>query len=247
MECTPRTGRRLLHLGQPLVEAGRFADLAGALRSEWPAERLSQLLQSDAADVARIAAVGLGLTGDMTACPALSTALHHADARVARAAEQALWNIWFRAAGPRARQTLNAIIRQRQIADAGAQDELDRLIRRHPTFAEAYHQRAIAHCLSGRWHEALRDYARALHLNPHHFAAKAGQGHCLAHLGRHAEAVASYRAARQMHPRLEGVRQAIRRLREAVDHRPFSAASAVFDPPIAFDAPSGIIGSIARK
>jgi tetratricopeptide (TPR) repeat protein len=242
MQSPPRTGRQLLDLAAPLIATHDLAGFEIALRRDWPAERLGQFVQSGTPFVARVAVLGLGLIGDMSVCPVLSAALYHTDPRVAHSAEQALWYIWFRDAGPSAQQALYPIVRRlKHQDDAGTIEELTHLLARHNRYAEAYDQRGIAFCLAGRWGDACRDFARALFLNPYHFAAQAGLGHCHARLGRLDKAISCYRAARQLHPRLEGVRQAIRRLREAMSQRPCLAE------PEEFEESSGVVGSIVRK
>jgi len=87
---------------------------------------------------------------------------------------------------------------------------------RCPTFAEAYNQRAIVLFLLGRYEQAAEDCLRALRLNPYHFGAMAGLGHCHASLGRWERALEAYHRTLQLHPRAEGIRQSIRQVQEAV-------------------------------
>lgn len=196
--------------------------------------RLVALTRSPRREVAQRAVLVLGHLGHPRFAPVLAEALHYPDPLVAAAAEHALWCIWFREGGRRAEDQLcEQIVRMSTGQLWAAIRGLSDLIRRAPEFAEAYNQRATAYYLAGEAHQAALDYRRALRLNRFHFAACAGEGHCFAQLGLYREALRAYLAARQIHPRLEGVRQSIRRIRELMSSsnhaggtRPASAALA---------------------
>lgn len=192
-----------------------LAALIHETQSQFTAAQLAVMACGDVRRDARLAALVLGWTGGMEITPDLARALHHRDASVVRFAEDSLWRIWFRAAGAAAQDKLSEQIQQRSRGSGAAHIRaISRIIRAHPEFAEAYHQRAIVAYLNGAYESALRDYQRALQLNAHHFAARTGEGHCHVLMGRHRMAVRCYRAALQIHPRLEGVRQLIRRISE---------------------------------
>jgi tetratricopeptide (TPR) repeat protein len=89
---------------------------------------------------------------------------------------------------------------------------LIRLTAREPGFAEAHFQRGLALALAGRDAEAAGCYERALQLNPYHFAAAAALGHACVEQGDLRGAMRYYRQALQIHPRLEGVPQALQDL-----------------------------------
>src|SRR5262245_20164115 len=142
METTPRTARRLVHLGRELLEAGDWEAFAEALRKDWTPARLSELLASGSPEVARCAAAGLGLIGGMSCTPVLVRGLHHVNPAVAWGAEHALWRIWFRACGPDAQRLACGVVRRLKIQpQPEIISELDTLIRNYPVFAEAYNQR----------------------------------------------------------------------------------------------------------
>ncbi|HUU82974.1 MAG TPA: tetratricopeptide repeat protein [Phycisphaerae bacterium] len=187
--------------------------LACELREHWTTEELVLLLASDRDDTVKVAAACLGVVGTFRDCAALARTLNHDDALVVSMAEHALWLIWLRHPDADIRRDLHVAVRLiDHNRERHAVERLSEVIARAPDFAEAYNQRAIAYCFIDRPLEAIADYKRTIRLNPHHFAALAGMGHCLVQLNRFHEALQAYRAALNIHPRMDGVRQSIRQL-----------------------------------
>ncbi len=206
-------GRRLVDLIRKSASAPE--QLIATLNESWSADCLRLQLSSNEGDVVEAAAKALSLIGSTADLPALVKILHHEDAALQRGAEEAMWSIFFRAGGDLAQAVLSRIA-----VSIGKGDTenviplLTELIRTHPAYAEAYHQRAQAHYLADRYDPALRDASRAVRLNPHHFEAAALQGHCLGALGRWADAVQHYQAALRINPRMTAVRRAMRGMRD---------------------------------
>ncbi len=202
-----------------LTDAGRFIrndderGLLSYLRRSWSVGELSALLHGDDSVLSWVAAYCLGLIGGPVAVVPLARALHHDDPAVVSAAEDALWRAWFDDAGVGVRRRLQ---RAADHLDGGRYGSaiavLDDTIKRHPSFAESYHQRAIVRYLLDDHFGAIADCKRTLTLNRCHFGAFASMGHAHAHLGQYSEAFNCYRAALNIHPRLEGVRQSMRRI-----------------------------------
>lgn len=94
------------------------------------------------------------------------------------------------------------------------------LIDHAPNFAEAYHGRATAYYLTGRYGPALDDLAHALDLNPRHFGAMRGFAVMLEELGRPEEALEVYKAALEIHPHLESVPESVARLEAELGGQP---------------------------
>ena len=86
------------------------------------------------------------------------------------------------------------------------------LIDHAPDFAEGYHGRATAYFHTGHYGPALEDLARVLTLNPRHFRALSGLATILAETDRKPQALAAYRAALAIHPHLEDIKDAVKRL-----------------------------------
>jgi tetratricopeptide (TPR) repeat protein len=159
----------------------------------------------------RAALLALGLVGTMSeANIPVANALHDEDADVRQQAADALWQLWFRAAGDEAHQELQKALRKRD--RTRALEFLGRLIEKYPTFAEAYNQRAILYFRGKDWDSALADCETALTLNPQHFGALSGMGQCLMQLRKNRAALRAFRQALKIHPGLEGVEEAVRSL-----------------------------------
>jgi len=90
------------------------------------------------------------------------------------------------------------------------------LIENAPEFAEGYNARATAYFQAGLYGPSLADIAEVLKRNPRHFGALTGLGAILEALGEEARALDAYKRAHALNPHDPSVREAIRRLREAV-------------------------------
>lgn len=215
----------------PMMARYDLDQLVESLRSDWPAERLREVLYAGDDDAAKIASVCLLLIGTMEDTPALACLLHHDDPAIAGFAEHALWSIWFRAGDEQDNEMLQQAVHWIGEAHLGkAIDLLEGVIHRSPKFAEAHNQLAIALFLKGRYDESIERCRLALRLNPHHFGAMAGLGHCFASTGQFDQSLQAYRCVLQMQPRMAGIRQAMAHVRKAARHRK-SLPSAKFTKP----------------
>ncbi len=216
-------GREFIEQIRPILERGNIDELSWYLQRFWPAEKLRGLLQAGHEDAACVALAGLSLVGTMKDCPAVAGLLHDDDGLTAELAEHALWSIWFRAAGPAANEQVASAVRLISQGELDAAlERIAQVLAAHPDFAEAYHQQSLIHFLRGQYAEAINLSRAALLLNPWHFGAMAVLGHCYAATGRLEQACSSYRQALQLHPRLQGVRQAIRQIRESAPVNTFT-------------------------
>lgn len=200
---------------QPLMVLDDEAVLCDELRRNWPDRRLIPLLAGKDAELVRMAALCLGLTGGPEAVEPLSRVLHHDDYFVVSAAERAMWSIWFRASTESCGRRLKRAVARFQAGDTDHAEQLiERIIADDPDFAEAYNQRAVLRYLTARFEHSLMDCYKTQALNPHHFGAAAGIGHNLMQLGDYRAAATAYRQVLDIHPRMEGIRQALRKARE---------------------------------
>lgn len=181
------------------------------LRVHWGIDGLIDLLESSRTDLAKIAALGLGHLGDAAAVPALLGALIHEDDTVTRMSEYSLWTLWFGEAGEEAEAKLR---HASHLPYEDAVVVLDRLIGQHPDWLEPINQRSIVHFRQRCFISAMQDCRTVLSSNPAHFGALAGLGHTYAQLGCYKEAESCYRKALRIHPRMRGVRQSLRTVRE---------------------------------
>ncbi|TRW96885.1 tetratricopeptide repeat protein [Paracoccus sp. M683] len=69
-----------------------------------------------------------------------------------------------------------------------------------PDFAAGYQARAVAYAMKGDYGPAVADLARALELEPRHFAALTQLGSMLEEMGDTDRALAAYRESLKIHP-----------------------------------------------
>ncbi|MCX7889917.1 MAG: tetratricopeptide repeat protein [Rhodobacteraceae bacterium] len=96
---------------------------------------------------------------------------------------------------------------------AAAIEHLTALTDHAPDFAEGWNARATAYFLNGDFGPSIADIRMTLALNPHHFGALAGLGQIFEGIGRPDQALKAYEAALRINPHMDGVRQAVERLR----------------------------------
>ncbi len=189
------------------------------LKSTWPVTHLIKLLAHRDAAVVKVSATCLGLLGDPVATSALLATLPHEDAVVSTMAEFSLWSIWFMERGASA----ESLLRQAGRLDpAEAVSVLDALADRYPDWAEPHNQRAIVNFKEHRFVESIRDCRSVLAIQEHHFGAWSGLGHCYARLAEYAKSLACYGRALDIYPRLSGIRQSQRAVREQAGQAQFT-------------------------
>jgi len=212
-------GRRLVEAVQPFVAAKDITGLRQYLeRAGWNEPALIALLTCSNVVVVRAAAWCLAYVGTMRSNLPLASVLHHDDVTAVAIAENALWSIWLRSGTPQANSALcRGIMLTNQGRYREALREFDLATLVCPGFAEAFNQRATTRFLMGDYCGAINEYRSAIALNPVHFGALAGLGHCYTALGRYSEAVDVYHRALSVHPRFDGVRQAINEVRKALN------------------------------
>jgi tetratricopeptide (TPR) repeat protein len=174
---------------------------------------LERLLATGPRAQRRAAAVALGLIGEYDSNAALGCALTDSDRGVRLAAEESIRTVWLRTGTAAQRERLAAIIRlneMKQYRTAIARST--ELIREAQRCAEAWNQRAAAHFGLHRFVESIGDCREALELNPYHFSAASGMGHCYLQLGNTASALDCFQRALRINPGLEGVRANVQQL-----------------------------------
>ncbi len=162
----------------------------------------------------RAALLALSLIGTMGANSAAAACLHDDDAEVRQMAVDTLWTLWFRADTEENNAELERLARMRDREKALV--GLDRLVKKAPSFAEAYNQRAVAGFSLKQYERSIADCEKVMQLNPHHFGAQAGMAQCLLQMRRHKAALKAFRAALRINPHLDGVADTIRALENAL-------------------------------
>jgi len=207
---------------QPHIDEQRWQDL---LRQGLAMTDLSGQADADGDALPDLTAIGSEMLEHGGNERDLVKMLQDEDPRTVSLCEKLLWSMWFQAAGGQAAVTLHEAMDLSALGHTKkAFGLLDGLIERHPDFAEAYHQRGMAYSLCEDHYRALEDLHHTVQLKSIHFAAMANLGHACIELGRFEAARDWYLAALKVHPRLPGVRQMLRRLRELTQPRPHSSA-----------------------
>jgi tetratricopeptide (TPR) repeat protein len=163
----------------------------------------------------RAALLALHLIGTMASNEAVAEHLRDDDSQVRQMAADALLAIWSRADTDVNNKELLKALQQTDPKKGVA--VLTSLIRRTPTFAEAYNQRAILYFQMQEYEKSAADCEKALQLNKKHFSAAAGLGRCYLRLRLPQPALRAFRTAYQINPNLEGVQDVIRDLESVLD------------------------------
>ena len=180
-----------------------------------PADRGAALAELDAADPARRAEAiawiaNHGAAGDTEL---LYPKLRDDSALVRSYAETALWVLWSRSGDPE----LDAMLARgvEQMNGGRAQQAIEtfsEVIRRMPSFTEAWNKRATVYFLVHRYRESIADCKQVLERNPRHFGALSGLGQIYLAQEDYAQALAWFRRALEVNPNLEGVELNIKAL-----------------------------------
>ena len=203
-----RTSLAGLLVAAALLGTAGGARAAGALDRE----RALKMIGSSHLEQRRQGYGLLADAGEMEDTPVLLSALLDDEDLIRGVAEQSLWGLWMRANDPVADpmfQMALDLLHQAKLAES--EEMFDRLLEMKPEFAEGWHRRGEVKVAGERWDAAAADFSHALELNPYHFGALEGLGHCSLRRGRNAEAVGYFRRALELNPNLDAVREALRR------------------------------------
>lgn len=208
----------LLVLYQQYRDRKDSAEFIRRVAQTYASGTLQRLTRHPTREVRRAAVLALGQLGDYEANHTLGCALLDDDRAVRTIAENGIHAIWAKAGNDSERQELGVILR---LNAAGLHEKAlinaTRLIERAPWFAEAWHQRAVAHFALGRLVESIRDCHQALEINPYHFVAATSMGQAYLQLQNTVSALECFRRALRLNPDLEGVRAQVIRLTRVVE------------------------------
>jgi len=175
---------------------------------------LIRLLDNKLAETRKAALFALGLLGTMEANSPMARLLHDGDNDVVDMATASLWNLWFRADSEENNTELQKATRIRDREKA--LECMTNLINKAPDFAEALNQRAIIYFRMKQYEDSIADCQRALDLNPWHFGAQVGMAQSFMKMKKHRSALKAFRNTLKIHPRMEGVADAIRTLEKVL-------------------------------
>jgi tetratricopeptide (TPR) repeat protein len=191
----------------------RSADFIAAVSGRYSNETLKRLASAGNRVLRRAAILALGFLGNYDANEVVGRALRDRDRAVRLLAEHGLRQIWFRAGNAYHYQALNALVR---LNDNGhyheAIEQCRELLAEAPRLAEAWNQRAIAEFSLFDYEESALNCQRALELNPYHYNAAMGLGHCYLQMEQPVLALEAFKDALRINPSLECVRSQIRQL-----------------------------------
>lgn len=139
--------------------------------------------------------------------------LQGADERAAARIEREIWNEWSKSGSA----AMDLLLQRGRDAMAAGQtqaaiEHFTALTDHAPDFAEGWNARATAYFQAGQLGPSVNDIAQVLTLNPRHFGALSGLGMIFEQLEQPDKALEAYRAALAIHPRLQGVIEAVERL-----------------------------------
>lgn len=137
-----------------------------------------------------------------------------------QAIEHRIWILWSQSPSPSERFLMSRAVKAmnaKKFEDALL--FLDDLTRLAPDFAEAWNKRATIHFILQNYGQSVADIQRTLVLEPRHFGALSGLGMILERLDRPEDAIQVYRRALEIHPHLQGAKDAVERLSPEVEGR----------------------------
>ncbi len=200
------------------LQSERAADFIANVASHYTCETLKRLAAAGDRVIRRAAMLALGFLGGYDANEVMGNGLRDRDRAVRLLAEHGLRQIWFRAGNTYQYHELQRLVR---LNDNGLYHEVvelsEPLLAQAPQLAEAWNQRAIAEFSLFDYEESATHCQRALDINPYHYNAAMGLGHCYLQMDQGALALEAFREALRINPNLECVRSQIRQLERSLD------------------------------
>ncbi|RAI39800.1 tetratricopeptide repeat protein [Rhodoplanes roseus] len=143
------------------------------------------------------------------------------DDTTAKAVEDRIWAVWL-ASGS---DTVNLLmVRTKAAIDKDdrrlAIRLLDAIVEIRPDYVEGWNRRATVFFLEKDYASALADLRQVVRREPRHFGALAGLGAIMQELGDDKNALAAFRQALDVNPRLKGMADKVKTLTDKVEGRP---------------------------
>jgi tetratricopeptide (TPR) repeat protein len=142
------------------------------------------------------------------------------DAESARHVEARIWAIWSQTSSDTA-----ALLMQRAKTALDAKQAetaiklLDAVVVLRPDYVEGWNRRATLYYLQDDYQHALQDLEQVLTREPRHFGAMVGLGMIMQELGDDKRALAMFRKALEINPRLDKIPERVKDLTEKVEGR----------------------------
>jgi tetratricopeptide (TPR) repeat protein len=136
----------------------------------------------------------------------------------AKAVEDRIWAVWSGAGGDTANLLMS---RAKKASDSQEYDLAIRLLNAaievRPEFTEAWNRRATVFFLQKNYTNSMADIGHVLSREPRHFGALAGMGVIMLEIGDEKRALAAYRKAIEVYPRLKGMQDKVKTLTDKVE------------------------------
>ncbi len=194
------------------------ADFIASVAERYSQATLIRLAVAGNRVLRRAATLALGFLGDYGANDVLGRALRDRDRAVRLLAEHGLRQVGFRAGNSQQFQLMNRLVR---LNDNGQYHEVlsltGPLLEQAPLLAEAWNQRAIAEFSVLDYEDSALHCQRALEINPYHFNAATGLGHCHLQLDQPELALEAFKTALRINPSLDCVRSQIRQIERTLN------------------------------
>lgn len=138
----------------------------------------------------------------------------------AKAIEDRIWAVWTGAGN----ETTNLLMsRAKKAADDKDYDlairMLSSIIEIKPDFTEAWNRRATVYFMKKDYVNSMADIGKVLAREPRHFGALSGLGLIMQDVGDDRHALEAYRKALEVYPRLKGMDEKVKTLKEKVEGR----------------------------
>jgi tetratricopeptide (TPR) repeat protein len=138
----------------------------------------------------------------------------------AKAVEQRIWALWI------ATRSDTTTLLMSRVQTAVEQKDfdlaiklLDAVIKIKPKYVEAWNRRATIYYMKKDYGRALADIREVLRREPRHFGALSGLGLIMQDIGDDKQALAVYRRALAVYPRLQRIPDLVKTLQEKVEGR----------------------------
>ncbi len=218
MNSSRRTALEKLYVRY--LETENTAAFVKAVAERYTLGTLDRLARGGGHVLRRAAVMAVGFLGDYSHNAILGRALADRDRGVRLLADSGIRQLWRRDGNVRQQRELARICRFNQthqyLDSIRAATEL---IDEAAHIAEAWNQRAVGYFALGHFEDAANDCHQTLEMNPYHFGALVGRGHCYLQLDEPVAALESFRRAVHLHPDLEEVRGRVERLERALEGR----------------------------
>jgi tetratricopeptide (TPR) repeat protein len=200
----------LVRLYRRYLDTENSADFIRTVASYYSLPTLHRIALGGDRVSRRAAMMAVCFIGGNESFETIGHGLRDDDRAVRLLAEDGSGNVWLRSASKGAQQSLQVVVRH--ICSQELESAIDlstEVIEANPEYAEAFNQRAIAYFESEMIYDAIADCQRVLELNPYHFPAATGLGHCFMELGDLVSAIEHFQHALEICPDLEYVRSQI--------------------------------------